>query len=253
MTYSWADKLGQGLSGEQKLDNCFRLRFIIEEGDQSKGYDRVFTGKESGTQIKVEYKTDTVAHETGNMFVETASVIKDDRVIKEGWPLTTEADWIVYYTPGDETIRWIKTDTLRGLIPSFVSRFKPVRVATKGKGDYQTEGIPVPFSEIPIGRMESMPPAQIVRNLAPSRYCQGCRRNIGPYAPLIPVEGKESEILEEEFTCPFCGKVYQPKSQVWGFTLYPHPWPPEPKGGRGDTAKGSGGLTEVKYARRRKR
>jgi len=104
-TYQFEAQLRKGEAYEAVLDNFFREKFDIQPVqmcDQRRGIDRIFTSKKNGSILKIEYKADSKAAQTGNAFIETVSV---DTQQKPGWAVYSEADYLIYYIPPQQAQR----------------------------------------------------------------------------------------------------------------------------------------------------
>ena len=161
MLHNFNVKLAQGAAGEATLDALFSRQtmptsFIastvyggnfaqswadgryyprpVSMAEQRRGIDRFFTDA-----LKVEYKTDTRAADTHNVFIETISV---DRVNKPGWAYSSAADVLAYYIPGDDLVYVVRLVRLRRFLPGWERRY-PVRKAQNV--DYDTHGLCVPI------------------------------------------------------------------------------------------------------------
>jgi hypothetical protein len=144
VAYDFGIQLARGESGEQVLDKFFSDKFGIcpaSRQQQLQGIDRIFKNRETGNVLKIEYKTDDIAHRSGNAFVETVSV---DSVGKPGWAYTSRADYLIYYIPGDLLIYVIQFSVLREQLPSWINKYPVKKAPNKG---YFTHGIPVPLAE----------------------------------------------------------------------------------------------------------
>lgn len=141
--YTFDTQLSKGQASEQELDKFFSEWYDIAPVNmdtQRQGIDRIFTRKDNGRVSKVEYKTDWTASKTHNAFVETVSV---DTTNKPGWAHSSQADYLIYYVPGDDLIYIIAFTRLR----SNLSRWRTYptkRIPNKG---YNTTGILVPLRE----------------------------------------------------------------------------------------------------------
>lgn len=99
MVYKFDKQLKDGEEGELYLDKYFREWFIVTPVNMSlqrKGIDRTFLRKSNSERITVEYKKDTKARQTNNLFIETVSIDNQD---KPGWAVYSEADILVSYIP----------------------------------------------------------------------------------------------------------------------------------------------------------
>jgi hypothetical protein len=143
-TYTFEKQLAQGEQAETRLDAFFARWYDIQpvcRQDQRRGIDRFFTHKETGARVAVEYKTDWTASKTGNAFVETISV---DTTDKPGWAFTSQADYLMYYLPGDLLIYVFKFSTIRRLLPRWQRDYPTRRIPNQG---YCTHGLLVPLAE----------------------------------------------------------------------------------------------------------
>lgn len=144
MTYDFDRQLAEGEAGEAFLDEFFRRRGHTvrpaTREEQRQGIDR-FIITPAGREMKVEYKTDHVAARTGNAFVETVSV---DTAGKMGWALTSQADYLVYFIPG-QMIVVLPLRSLRWALPGWMREY-PVRTAANN--GYTTHGLLVPLAAL---------------------------------------------------------------------------------------------------------
>jgi len=143
--YDFQEQKGVGDAGESILDTFFMsLGYEVEEVDlksQRRGIDRIVT-KPDGETMKVEYKTDALTAQTGNVFIETISSTKSGAL---GWALKTNADYVIYFVPDWEKALIINPKILREMIPQWIFQYhqKPVKNA-----GYFSFGIPVPWNVI---------------------------------------------------------------------------------------------------------
>jgi hypothetical protein len=141
--YAFKEQLAKGEKSENKLDRFFAEWYdikLVGMTEQRQGIDRIFTKKATGEILKIEYKTDWTARKTHNAFVETISV---DTTNKPGWAHSSQADYLIYYIPGDELIYIITFVSLRMRLP--VWKKFPVRsIPNRG---YNTIGLLVPLCE----------------------------------------------------------------------------------------------------------
>ena len=144
MTYNFDRQKARGDAGEAFLDRWFADTYTIQPAtreEQRRGIDRIFLHRQTGERLAVEYKTDYKAARTGNAFVETVSV---DTADKAGWAYSSEADYLIYYVPGDDLIYVLTLETIRRELPRWVQEYPPR--ATKNEG-YATHGVLVPLDE----------------------------------------------------------------------------------------------------------
>jgi hypothetical protein len=140
--YDFTTQLHAGADGEARLDAYFAKWYTIRHAtriEQRCGIDRVFS--RPGGHFKVEYKTDATAASTGNAFVETVSV---DTIRKAGWAYASEADYLIYYVPGPETIYIVAMPALRRELARWKATYPLRKIPNK---DYHTHGLLVPLDE----------------------------------------------------------------------------------------------------------
>jgi hypothetical protein len=140
-TYSFKDQLSKGEEYERKLDEYFSYWYNIEPVDidgQRQGIDRIF--RNNDRIIAVEYKTDFLTQNTGNVFIETMSVTEMGRY---GWAWTCKADILVYLCI-PETIFLANPYDIRDHIPLWTSVYGVRMVKNKS---YHSQGIPLPIKE----------------------------------------------------------------------------------------------------------
>ena len=139
--YLFDEQLKQGKRGEYLLDEFFgaqgyKVQHASKRADRQ-GIDRYLIRT-------VEYKTDYMAHKTGNLFVETISV-KNATTEKPGWAHTSKADWLIWLIDGKSEVLIIWFGTLRRMLPEWEKRCREVSVQNKG---YLTIGRLVPLDEM---------------------------------------------------------------------------------------------------------
>lgn len=153
MIYQFDRQLAEGEAGEAFLDAFFRRRGhtiqAATRAEQRSGIDRFITAPD-GREMAVEYKTDRLAGETGNAFVETVSV---DARGKMGWALTSQADYLVYYLPG-RAIYVLPFSSLRWALPGWMRDF-PARTAPNN--GYLTHGVLVPLGTLAEYAVQTFP------------------------------------------------------------------------------------------------
>jgi hypothetical protein len=152
--HNFADSLKVGEKYEKMLDEYFRQWFIVSEVSmdlQRLGIDRIFTKRKSGERFTVEYKADEKAETTGNMYIETVSYRPKsanslDKVEKKGWIYTSTAQLLVYFVPGWNRAYIMDMLTLRDKVNEKWAAHH--RSVTVDNGDYEGEGILVPFQKM---------------------------------------------------------------------------------------------------------
>lgn len=143
--YSFSNQFKQGTNGESALDRFFGDQFEITAVSrklQRRGIDRIFRSRAGDNLLRVEYKTDYLAHKTGNAFIETVSV---DSAGKRGWVHTSEADYLIYYVVEDLLIYVVAFTTLRRVLPGWLKRYPTKKAPNSG---YFTHGLLVPLREL---------------------------------------------------------------------------------------------------------
>lgn len=142
MVHNFKDSKKVGDMGEQLLDNYFSDKFIIEDvnmDQQRLGWDRVFTHKDSGTRASVEYKTDTRATDTGNIFMEVWS---NKEAGKKGWAYTSTAQWLYYFMTGSMSVFIVDVPHLKLYLKVWEKQLKIKQARNK---TYTSEGMLVPI------------------------------------------------------------------------------------------------------------
>lgn len=109
---------------------------------QRRGIDRVLVNKETGKEVRIEYKTDEKTQHTGNVFVETISNSKTGAL---GWALKTQADFVAYYATGYEEVLLIQATKFREYIAYWVFQYPARPVRNQG---YITFGLLVPWDDM---------------------------------------------------------------------------------------------------------
>ncbi|MBK8035333.1 MAG: hypothetical protein IPK17_38675 [Chloroflexi bacterium] len=141
-TYRFQTQLQQGEQGEATLDAYFAQRYKITAAtmaEQRRGIDRWFFNPTTGNRFSLDYKTDTRATQTGNVFVETKH---SDR---PGWAYTSEADWLFYYLPDAWMVYVVGLPFLRAKRLSGWAAQYPTRSAVNNS--YTTYGLIVPLAD----------------------------------------------------------------------------------------------------------
>ena len=144
MVYNFDEQKARGSAGEQFLDRWFAGRYDIRpatRSEQQRGIDRIFTNRQTGRHLAVEYKTDYKAARTGNAFVETISV---DTAGRAGWAYSSAADYLIYYSPDDGLIYVLALEVLRRELPRWVREYPHRAAPNEG---YATHGVLVPLDE----------------------------------------------------------------------------------------------------------
>ncbi len=144
-TYDFKAQLALGKQAEAFLDRYFSRWFTIQQVDaqteRRDGYDRVFTRKNNGERLKIEYKADWQAAETHNAFIETISVYE---ARTPGWAYTSQADMLIYYVPPLGVIHMLPLEVVRFMLPGWKLRYREVPAPNDG---YHTYGVLVPLAQ----------------------------------------------------------------------------------------------------------
>lgn len=145
MTYSFQEKLAQGKNAEEFLDKFFgrwyRINDIPLEIEKRIHADRLFVDL-NGTQTVVEYKTDFMCHQTGNLIVETISA---DTTNTPGWVYSCQADMLIWWVVGLSEILCLRPVDLRANIAEWEAHYRKVTIKNEG---YNTIGIAVPINRL---------------------------------------------------------------------------------------------------------
>jgi hypothetical protein len=145
-TYSFPEQLERGQHWEGVLDEYFSTWYDITEAtrdEQRKGIDRWFRHKDGyryGVPLEpvpVEYKADDKTSDTGNVFIETDSVVEND---KPGWAWKSQAKILVYLAIPD-TLYIASMENVRKMIREWRNAYGTRRVKNQ---HWTSRGIPVP-------------------------------------------------------------------------------------------------------------
>ncbi len=140
-TYDFAEQLDRGRYWEDVLDEYFSRWYNIREAtrdEQRKGIDRWFhPGDADGPMTPVEYKADDKTSKTGNVFIETMSIVERNKV---GWAWKSEADILCYLAIPDR-LYIIPMKQVRFNIPIWRKLYGERNVKNT---TWTSRGIPVP-------------------------------------------------------------------------------------------------------------
>lgn len=144
-TYDLQNQLELSRLRDSEIDKHFSDSWHIQKVGRDferAGIDRIWTHKTSGRRWTVEYKHDTLAHKTGNVFVEVESVEGSAR----GWAYTSCARVVVYYVVGGEYAFVTRMDEIERKLPWWEATFPKKHATTLNKGrSYKTHGVLVPL------------------------------------------------------------------------------------------------------------
>lgn len=140
--YNFEDQLNKGKDSEALLDEYFKRWYTVEnvpiEFEKKLHYDRLFV-RPDGSQVAVEYKTDYMGHQTGNLIVE---VVSSDAHDTPGWAYTCRADMLVWWIVGTGELLGASPSAIREKLPEWRSMYRQVKIRNEG---YNTLGIAVPI------------------------------------------------------------------------------------------------------------
>lgn len=115
MQYDFQEQLAIGKHAETFLDAFFSRWYeilpVTLAEEKREGIDRIF--KRAGRTFKVEYKADSKASVTGNLFIEfEVRRISNDSLVQLGWAAKSQADYVIYWAQ-PSNIFVIRQDLLR--------------------------------------------------------------------------------------------------------------------------------------------
>lgn len=144
MTYQFNTQFQIGLDGEKEiiayLDNNWLCNVSTRE-EQRIGIDYWITNKKDNKVFSIEIKTDIKANKTGNAFIETVSVDRDN---KAGWFYTSKANLLFYFCKSPDILYIIDFARLRNQEEKW--SIYPKKKARNVS--YNGEGILVPLTEL---------------------------------------------------------------------------------------------------------
>lgn len=152
--YEFEQQLEKGEQGERLLDRYFSRTLGVDVKPVSMemqllGIDRLWE-RPNGKRLSVEYKTDSAAARTGNLFIE---VLSNRERGKPGWALTSIAQAIIFYIPGKRKAYFTDTTALKRKLGSWENLIS-IRIRNP---NYTSEGLLLPVR-------------QFVRELGPRVY-----------------------------------------------------------------------------------
>ena len=143
----FTNDLGRGKIGENKLDEYFSSKYHIEsvsiDTEIDCGYDRIFTRKSDGKTFTVEYKTDYMTLQTGNLFFETDVFTFEKQSHKKGWLYHSQADIIIYFM--EPIILVMRREPL---LAFFHKHYKNYKTAKTKNDVNEATGLLVPYFDI---------------------------------------------------------------------------------------------------------
>lgn len=154
-TYDFDTQKALGKQGERILDRLLAQWYDIEQLpldiERQAGADRLFI-RPDGSQVLVEYKTDYMAHETGNLVIETVSV---DTFGVDGWAVSSHAEMLVTLVYYLGLVLVVEMDTLRAKLSEWSEKYRKVAIKNDG---YSTIGLVVPlevYKDITIAQLHT--------------------------------------------------------------------------------------------------
>lgn len=147
--YNISKQLPEGEKQEAYIDEFFKKKWNVEiqyvsRADQRNGMDRIWTWQ-SGARLSVEYKADTRADETNNVFIETVSV---DTANKPGWAYTSLAQYLLYYIPPRKISYFLPMTKIKQAVQRWRKEYRNIPIPNKDKSgnhSYNTWGVAVPI------------------------------------------------------------------------------------------------------------
>lgn len=145
--YDMNTQLSQSRVRDSEIDKHFADSWQIEPVGrlfEKVGIDRIWTHKATGRRWSVEYKHDTLAHKTGNIFVETTSV---DTADKKGWAYTSTAQLLVYYVVEGEYAFVLRMHEIWRRLPGWEQFYEAKHATTSDENgqSYKTWGVLIPI------------------------------------------------------------------------------------------------------------
>ena len=136
-------------SAEERIDllaaNLGFIAHTTKKKENRDGVDRWIQIPERREILRVDYKNDTRASKTGNVFVETVSVRFTDRsgrAEKPGWIYKERMDAVLYNIEETDIVLLIPRATLEREIVEWTKTYGTREIKNKG---YVTIGVPVPM------------------------------------------------------------------------------------------------------------
>lgn len=140
---SFDTDVARGKAAEARIADLFSIDFDIQpasdEEDRS-GIDLWFT--RGGIEIAVQVKADDVGARTGNLFIETVSVVESN---KPGWAETPRADVLLYYVA--PLVYIIPMRFVRENLARWKRQYSEATTRDERNDGYHTKGLCVPLRE----------------------------------------------------------------------------------------------------------
>lgn len=149
-TYSFEEQFSKGQKAEKILDTYFSQWYKIHPANrfwQKQGVDRFWENPAMG-RVSVEYKADSTAAKSNNIFIEIISVDKDNKL---GWAYHSIAQLLTYYIPPKKIIYLVSMYQIKKMLPIWKRRkyeIQPIPNKNRaGQIIYNTIGILVPIDD----------------------------------------------------------------------------------------------------------
>jgi hypothetical protein len=147
--HSFGVQDARGATGEARVveylqSHGFAVERVTTLREQFEGIDLYATSPRTGERKRLEVKTDYRAAQTGNAAVETVS---NDVTGRQGWALTTTADFVLYLVDGMDVLYWLTPAAIRAAVPRWAREYRPFAAQNAG---YVTTGILVPLRELEV-------------------------------------------------------------------------------------------------------
>lgn len=153
VVHDFEEKLAEGAKGEEIafgfLSRWGDVAYVTEPSEQRRGFDLVLVPKKDDGRgaITFEVKIDYAAEKTGNVYLETASVVTHDGVKKPGWIFTSEADRLITIIPqgGLYNLYIFDLAVLRRWVEN---NWPGLRTASAKNEAYYSQGLLAPIGDI---------------------------------------------------------------------------------------------------------
>lgn len=149
-SYSFADKLAEGESGERVIAECLgkfgTVQRVSGMGFQKVGIDAFLISERYG-YTSFQFKRCSKAKTSGNAFIEVAILNERKEQTALGWALKTTAQSIAYWAVGTGNLYLIDTMEVKRVLPSWRQRFRTAYGCSKENGrTWYGEGLCVPLN-----------------------------------------------------------------------------------------------------------
>lgn len=149
-TEAFRQQYERGNKGETELDIYYKKLYRVSHAryeHQKLGIDRYFCAINSKYQewFSVEYKTDYLAHRTGNIFIETAIHNKSGYHC-QGWFQLTLAQALFYYIPEQKLCYCADVLKMKNISSGYYTSYKETQ-GILNSDCYQAMGVLVPIKD----------------------------------------------------------------------------------------------------------